>query len=211
MVSYHVIRCVDGIGDLMAPIARQVGQSGHKVMQTFWKDNGGAEDFDAFWRRALHDGYVKGSTSKALDVTLDAAAHRGFTAAAPTLDAEHLEVVFRPDPTVHDGRYANNAWLQETPKPVTTLTWDNAILMGPSTAWALGLLPDGKAVHERGHRWPKNPEAVLLVKGGDGHPHSVKGTVMVVPGLPKFSITVTLGYGRERGGQVADGVARVPL
>ena len=59
-------------------------------------------------------------------------------AAHPTGDG--LEVVFRPDPAVHDGRYSNNAWLQELPKSLTKLTWDNAALIAPSTATRLGLI-----------------------------------------------------------------------
>ena len=47
----------------------------------------------------------------------------GGRAPAP---AQGLELVFRPDPAVWDGRFANNAWLQELPRPLTRLTWDNA-------------------------------------------------------------------------------------
>ena len=61
-----------------------------------------------------------------------AGATRGADAARRP--AQGLEVVFRPDPSVYDGRFANNAWLQELPKPLTKLTWDNAALIAPATA-----------------------------------------------------------------------------
>src|SRR5204862_252214 len=50
-----------------------------------------------------------------------------------------VEIVFRPDPTIFDGRFANNGWLQELPKPLTKLTWDNAIFFSPLTAERIGL------------------------------------------------------------------------
>ena len=59
-------------------------------------------------------------------------------AAAPRLGGK-LEVIFRPDPTIYDGRFANNGWLQELPKPITKLTWDNAAIMSPATAHRLGV------------------------------------------------------------------------
>ena len=54
-------------------------------------------------------------------------------------DSESFELVFQPDPTIYDGSFANNGWLQELPKPLTKLTWDNAALMSPATAKELGV------------------------------------------------------------------------
>ena len=48
-------------------------------------------------------------------------------------------MIFRPDPTIYDGRFANNGWLQELPKPITKLTWDNAAIISPATAHRLGV------------------------------------------------------------------------
>ena len=191
--------------DLLAPVSLQEAKTGYDALQTYWKDNGDFTAFDKDWRRVLHDGFVKETAFEALEVTLKAAAHSEFAATAPVLGKDNLEIVFRPDPTVHDGRYANNAWLQETPKPVTTLTWDNAVIMSPTTAQAFGFIPAGDEVLNREHRWPKNPEVVITATGADEQPRTVKGTVLVVPGVADFSVTLTLGYGRERGGTVADG------
>jgi MoCo/4Fe-4S cofactor protein with predicted Tat translocation signal len=97
--------------------------------------------------------------------------------------AGDLEIVFRPDPTVWDGCYANNGWLQELPKPLTKLTWDNAAFVSPATAERLAL-----ATGDR----------VELVFGG----RSVKAPVMIMPGQADGSVAVTLGYGRERAGRI---------
>src|SRR5438552_5728768 len=48
-----------------------------------------------------------------------------------------LEIIYRPDPTVWDGNFSNNGWLQELPKPNTKLTWDNAAMLSPATAQRL--------------------------------------------------------------------------
>jgi MoCo/4Fe-4S cofactor protein with predicted Tat translocation signal len=96
-----------------------------------------------------------------------------------------LELNFRPDPTIWDGRWANNAWLQELPKPITKLTWDNALLVGPATAERLGVeATDLVDVEWRGRR--------LTVP------------VWVVPGHADRSATLTLGYGRRRVGPVGE-------
>ena len=99
---------------------------------------------------------------------------------------EGLEILFRPDPTIFDGRWANNAWLQELPKPITKLTWDSAALMSAATAERLG-------AHD---------SDVIEIKSQN---RSLKAAVFVVPGHADRSITLTLGYGRYRSGRVGDG------
>src|SRR5207249_2986225 len=49
------------------------------------------------------------------------------------------ELIFRTDPTIYDGSFANNGWLQELPKPLTKITWDNVALISPNTAKKLGV------------------------------------------------------------------------
>ena len=86
--------------------------------------------FDRDWKRWLHDGVMPNTAfaPKTVAVRTDS------LAAAPSPGTKGLDVVFLPDPSVHDGRYANNAWLQELPKSLTKLTWDNAALIAPATA-----------------------------------------------------------------------------
>jgi molybdopterin-containing oxidoreductase family iron-sulfur binding subunit len=91
--------------------------------------------------------------------------------------------MFRPDPTVWDGRFANNGWLQELPKPLTKLTWDNAALLSPATAERLGL---------------HNGEVVALHSQG----RQVSAPVWILPGHVDDAVTVHLGYGRWRAGRV---------
>ncbi len=147
-------------------------------------------DFEAFWRRSLHDGVILESAAPARAVAVDPAA---VVAAAVALaarsrpaDAAAIELNLRLDPTVHDGRFANLGWLQELPKPWTRLTWDNAVLMSPRTAEALGV---------------KN-EDVLTVRAGE---RAVEGPAWILPGHADGAVTIHLGYGRSRAGHVGDG------
>src|SRR5436190_19109459 len=59
--------------------------------------------------------------------------------APPSPGGRGLELVFRADPTIFDGRFSNNAWLQELPKPLTKIVWDNVALLSPDTANRLNL------------------------------------------------------------------------
>jgi molybdopterin-containing oxidoreductase family iron-sulfur binding subunit len=101
-----------------------------------------------------------------------------------------------PDPTFYDGRFANNGWLQELPKPITKLTWDNAALMSPATAKELGVGLGGYA-HGGEHGGFHQP--VVELQLGD---RKVKAPAWVVPGHADGSVTVYLGYGREAAGKV---------
>ncbi len=151
----------------------QVGQNGTGLLS----------DFDKVWRRALHDGFLAASSFAPKTVALSG---NLADAMGKLPAASGLEVAFRPDPTVHDGRFANNGWLQETPKARTKLTWDNAVLMSYRTAVEKGV---------------KTEDVVTLSVNGK----SVKGAVYVLPGHADGTITVYLGYGRERAGVVGNG------
>jgi molybdopterin-containing oxidoreductase family iron-sulfur binding subunit len=159
---------------------------GHDIVRAVWQKQSRAADFERFWRQALHRGVVPetGAPARSLvpdvrwsDVALDAA---GAQTGA-------LEIVFRPDPKIYDGRFANNGWLQELPHPITKITWDNAAMLAPATAERLGIASE---------------DVVELRYRG----HQVAAPAWVLPGHAENSITVPLGYGRRRAGRVGTGV-----
>ena len=136
----------------------------------------------------LHDGLVPDATFTAKRVVLRTDWQSDAVTAHDQRAAEQgLELVFRLDPGVLDGRFANNGWLQEVPKPITKLTWDNAALVSPATAKRLGLA---------------NEDVVQLTASG----RTLQAPVWVVPGQADDSITLSLGYGRTRAGRVGNGV-----
>jgi len=160
-----------------------------ELIQETWQTELGGDsglDFDTVWRRCLHGGFVPETETAAVETALNS---RAISTAKVVLGAARpaeLEVCFRPDPTVYDGRYANNGWLQECPKPLTKLTWDNAALVSPQRAEALGL------AHEE--------MAELSVAG-----RTLRVPIWVNPGQPNGTITLHLGYGRRQSGRVGTG------
>jgi len=161
---------------------------GLDIVRSTWEGRKTGGDFEVFWRKALRDGVVAGTASKPKPMTPKSLA--GLALPAPA--AEGLEVVFRPDPTVWDGRYANNGWLQELPKPITRTTWDNAALVSPATARRLGL-----AVSEE---YGTSDVVELALKG-----RKVRVAVWITPGQADDTITLHLGYGRTHAGRVGNG------
>jgi molybdopterin-containing oxidoreductase family iron-sulfur binding subunit len=165
------------------------GLSPYEAVRETWKPlievNG---DFEIGWRKALHAGWMDDTTFEATElkwvVSAEAARVRG-KAPAP-LPKESLEIIFRPDPNVYDGRWSNVGWLQELPKPVTNLSWDNAALISGATLTKYGLEED---------------DIVELTLNG----RKVNAPVIVVPGHPDNSVTVHLGYGRSFAGRVGSG------
>ncbi|HWF83905.1 MAG TPA: TAT-variant-translocated molybdopterin oxidoreductase, partial [Vicinamibacterales bacterium] len=152
-------------------------------------------EFDATWRRWVHDGVVPGTAFNAKTVSLRSDFGRA-TAATAASGGGGLEIAFRHDPSILDGRFANNGWLQELPKPVTKLTWDNAVLVSPATAAKLHA--GGKPAFQGGTHGQIISDVVELRYRGK----SVKGALFVVVGHPDDCATVHLGYGRTRAGQV---------
>jgi molybdopterin-containing oxidoreductase family iron-sulfur binding subunit len=161
-------------------------------------------DFETWWRRCVHDGFIPNTALavKSLGTSgngTEAGKMPALPAAAmPALPAGGFEIVFRTDPTIYDGRFANNGWLQELPKPLSKLTWDNAALVSPNTAAQLGLT---KTIGQ---------------KGGDIYVDTIKIThqgrtftdvvpTWITPGQPDGVITIHLGYGRKHAGRVGTG------
>ena len=154
--------------------------SAYDLVNNFWIAQGLGEGFGSRWRKALHDGVLADSIAPLK--TVRAATHYPPQVVA----AEGLELVFTADSATWDGRFANNGWLQEMPRGLTKLTWDNAVLLAPSTAERLGV---------------SNGDVVELTVAG----RSVEGPVWVTPGHAAESVSVALGYGRTHAGAVGNG------
>jgi MoCo/4Fe-4S cofactor protein with predicted Tat translocation signal len=196
--SWGDARAVDGTATILQPVTLPLygGRSPYELLalllndtkspleliRDHWRRSGKMPDFEADWKRALHDGVVADTTSTAVSVTVVA----NYDHLEPTR-SEGLEIVIRPDPTVWDGRFANNAWQQELPKPLSKLTWENAVFISPATAAARGLA---------------NGDVVLLTLQG----RSVSAPVWVSPGHADQTVTVHLGYGRTMAGRVGGGL-----
>ncbi len=171
--------------EVISVLTKNAGKPGHDIIRDYWTSQRPEKDkaFEVFWERSLHDGLMAGTALPAIAVS----ARPDFAKLTPQAPAgEGLEIVFKADPTTFDGRFANNGWLQELPKPNTRLTWDNAAMVSPATAQRLGL--------ETGNY-------VTLQLAG----REVKAGVFVVPGHAEDSVTLHLGYGRRRSGHVGTG------
>jgi Fe-S-cluster-containing dehydrogenase component len=190
-------------------LATQHETPGEELLRGYWREqwNRQASDpkndqaFNEFWKTSLHDGIVRGTVFSPKTVTLGDNWHQHIeppqgAAPPPSASSGEYELAFAVDPTVFDGSFANNGWLQELPKPITTLTWDNAAVMSPGTAQQLGI--DSRTyAHGGEHGGFYVPVIELTVDG-----RSVHAPVWVEPGHAERSITVHLGYGREAAGRV---------
>jgi molybdopterin-containing oxidoreductase family iron-sulfur binding subunit len=173
--------------ELVAALAGEKPASTRDLVRATPADGSGVPLGEAEWRRSLHDGVVAGSALPPAQVSIQAEAVGLVAARLGAGVGQATEAVFLPDASVHDGRFANNAWLQELPDPITRVTWDNAALVGPATAAALGIRHGEVAAIEAGSR-------------------SIEIAVCVVPGVAPGVVGLPLGYGRRAAGPVGDGV-----
>ena len=125
--------------ELVALLLGQSDKSAYHLLRDSWRAQWPASDFEQRWAQSLQKGVVEGSALPALPVELQTAALAALRTASSQPAKSELDLLFAPDPTLWDGRYANNAWLQELPKPLSSLTWDNAALLSPATARRLGI------------------------------------------------------------------------
>jgi MoCo/4Fe-4S cofactor protein with predicted Tat translocation signal len=169
--------------EFLAVANGQAAKPSHDTVHDYWQAQRPNENrFDAFWEKTLRDGVVADTELPPKQVTLKP----GIGAQPPAAPAQGLEIIFRPDPTVWDGRFANNGWLQELPKPLTKLTWDAVAALSPKTAERLGI---------------RSEDAVELKYQG----RTIVAPAWVMPGHADESVTAFLGYGRRRAGRVGNG------
>jgi len=190
--ALEVVAALNGLGD----------KTGLDLLRDYWtRAIGGqtedywnitpADTFDKTWRKMLHDGFVAGTSAfdqaaqaspvpvQVLSLTTDSTTE--------LRTGTGLEIVFRPDPTILDGRFANNGWLQELPKPITKITWDAVAYISPRTAERLGL---------------ESRDLVTLSYRG----RAQEMPLWVQPGHADDSVTVHFGYGRRKSGRVGTSV-----
>ncbi|HEX7191351.1 MAG TPA: TAT-variant-translocated molybdopterin oxidoreductase, partial [Thermoanaerobaculia bacterium] len=165
--------------------------SPYDAVRNYWKAKAAGADFESQWHKWLHDGLIAGSALPARAATASTA----IPSAVSGQPSTGLEIEFRPDPTLYDGRFANNGWLQELPKPVTKITWDNVLILSPATAKRLGVrVPDS---------WVNERETVMANVQYNGV--TVTLPVWQVPGQPDDVATVFFGQGKEHQGKIANG------
>jgi MoCo/4Fe-4S cofactor protein with predicted Tat translocation signal len=144
-------------------------------------------DFETGWRKVLHQGWIDDSSYDKSGKGGSGQGNGSVQAKVPTpAPKDAIEIIFRPDANVYDGRWSNVGWLQELPKPVTNLSWDNAAIVSGATLTKLGLEED---------------DIIEITVNG----FKVKAPVIVAPGHPDNSITAHLGYGRSFAGRVGSG------
>jgi MoCo/4Fe-4S cofactor protein with predicted Tat translocation signal len=170
--------------EILALLNGQSSKTSHDLVHDYWHaQETSVARFDAFWEKTLRDGVIAESAFPPKQVSLKPGIAEQPLAAA----SQGLEIVFRPDPTIWDGRFANNGWLQELPKPLTKLTWDAVAMFSSKTATRLGL---------------KSEQAVELKYQG----RTIVAPAWVMPGHADESVSVFLGYGRTRAGRVGTGM-----
>ena len=215
-------RTFDGTASLVQPLVEPLyqGRSAHEVVALFaqgrevpgrqivreywrrkWDQPSETPEFERRWKTALHDGLIAGTAAEAATVSLVDGWQRPLEAssagdASPTSPTGDLELVLLSDPTIYDGRFANNGWLQELPKPISQLAWGNAAIISPATAERLGL-KRGSYAHGGEHGGYQMAVVELRLAS-----RKVAGPVWIMPGVADGAVAVYLGHGRRQAGRV---------
>jgi molybdopterin-containing oxidoreductase family iron-sulfur binding subunit len=170
--------------ELLAALLGDTTTTSLQLVQNFWRGQYEGDNFEQFWRVALAEGMLPDTGLEPQNVALPTGALQGREP-QPIDDA--LTLAFLPDPTIWDGRYVNNAWLQELPKPITHLTWDNAAYISPATAARLEIA---------------NEDVIALNYQG----RTLEAAAWIVPGQADNVIALSLGYGHLQGRSISTGM-----
>jgi MoCo/4Fe-4S cofactor protein with predicted Tat translocation signal len=189
--------------ELIAAFSSQSEKSGYEIVRDYWKSQHQSGDFEQFWHKSLLEGFIENTglaakpvSLKVVDSKLQSADKIGRN---PQSANQQVEIIFRPDPYIYDGRFANNSWLQELPRPITKLTWDNAALVSPATAERLGLAY--KINWRGGEHGGVAVDVIELQFQG----RTVRAPVWIMPGHADDCVTLELGFGRTRAGNTGNG------
>ena len=166
--------------ELLAAVSGYPQESGYDIVKNLWLKSLGGEKA---WNKSVHDGVIAGTAFPEIKPAVNAGAIGGALENPPTggvllAAKDDIEINFVPDASLYDGRFANNAWMQEVPDPLTKLVWDNAALMSRDTAERLGV---------------KNEDEVELTFKGQ----KLRIPVWILPGHALNSVSISLGYGRS--------------
>ena len=201
--SWGDARAFDGTASLIQPMIRPLfegrtaaeilsllfepqARDGLAIVKSHWQGTRQADAFEPDWRKALTEGFWPDSAAKAATVSVGGQAGAPV---GPPLDVrpDRIHLVFRPDSTIRDGSYAASAWLQELPKALTKVTWDNVVAISPRLAETLHLV---------------NGDIVAVASGE----LTIEGAAWILPGQAERTVTLTLGYGRNAPDMIFDGL-----
>ncbi|MGB8736035.1 MAG: 4Fe-4S dicluster domain-containing protein [Rhodomicrobium sp.] len=164
--------------EFLAILGGNISPSSYQIVRETWRGQGDAAGFEDLWRKSLEDGVIAGTAAKPVNP-----GEPGLPEITLRPATETVAVVLLPDPTVWDGRYAANPWLQELPKPFTKQVWGNALGLNEATARKAGLTDGGRA---------------RIVLGAT----SIEAPVFIQPGHADNVASLTLGYGRWAAGTI---------
>ena len=167
--------------EILAAFTETPEKTSHSFVREYWKAKHTGADYEQWWSRAVHDGFIKDTAPAPVK-----AEAKLVPASSPASGGSGYDVSFHFDPYILDGRYGNNTWLQELPRPITRLSWDNAVVVSEKTAKDLDV---------------KDEDRVEVAVNGK----TVWGSIWRVAGQPDGAIGLTLGYGRTRSGRAGNG------
>jgi MoCo/4Fe-4S cofactor protein with predicted Tat translocation signal len=167
---------------LVSALLGEPARTPYESVQGYWNERLG-DDAGQAWPRAVHDGIVPETKYDTVDVELVFSDRETDSQGESQGLTDRLEIEFRPDPTIWDGGFANNGWLQELPKPLTKITWDNVAYLSSATAQQLQVV---------------NGDMVEIAVGE----RSLQAPAWIMPGQPEGTVSLTFGYGRTRAGRV---------
>jgi molybdopterin-containing oxidoreductase family iron-sulfur binding subunit len=171
-----------GAHEILSLLAGDDAASDYDTVRQSWR-NGHGDGFDDWWRQALHDGVIPDSAPSPVPTP----AQPNPPQIKPAGTTQTPCLVIAPDPSVWDGTYANNAWLQECPEPLTKAVWGNYFDLSPHDAKSLEL----------------SEGDIVELTGVDG---SVHGPARIRPEQADGVISTTLGHGRTHAGAVGNAI-----